>query len=72
MLAVGVLATVVSALTLAAIDSAAGVLVAVVSSAAVVIFSTYVVDRRLELGILQTVSGPFPLLRRFAGRGRAV
>jgi hypothetical protein len=43
-----------------------------VSSAAAVIFSTYVVDRRLELGILQTVSGPFPLLRRFAGRGRAV
>lgn len=70
--AVGVLATAVSALTVAAIDGVAGIAAAMMLSAATAVFAMYVADRRLELGILQTVSGPFPLLRRFAGSGRAV
>jgi O-antigen/teichoic acid export membrane protein len=69
-LAVGMLATGVSALTIAAIDGVAGLVVAATLSAATAIFAMYVADRHLELGILQILSGAFPLLRRFARGAR--
>jgi lipopolysaccharide exporter len=69
MLAIAVaagLATIVAALTGNALDGASGLATSVVASAGTAVIVTLVLDRYLRLGILETVSGPIPWLRRFA------
>jgi O-antigen/teichoic acid export membrane protein len=63
-LSIAILATLVAALVEAKIAGALGVVAAIVLSAVAVVATTLAVDRRFELGILQTLSGPFPVLRR--------
>jgi O-antigen/teichoic acid export membrane protein len=60
------LATLVAALTGNALGGASGLAASVAASAATAVFVTLVLDRTLRLGILETVSGPIPWLRRFA------
>jgi O-antigen/teichoic acid export membrane protein len=65
-LSVAILATLVAALTESAIAGTAGLIAAVALSAVTVVAATFAIDRRLELGILETLAGPFPSLRRLA------
>lgn len=65
-LSVAILATVVAALTGTAMAGASGLVAAVALSTLTVVATTVAVDRRLDLGILQTLAGPFPSLRRLA------
>jgi O-antigen/teichoic acid export membrane protein len=62
------LATVAAALTGNALGGAPGLAASVVASAGTAVIVTLVLDRYLRLGILETVSGPIPWLRRFAVR----
>jgi O-antigen/teichoic acid export membrane protein len=61
------LATIVAALVSAAVPTAIGVACALLASAGTAALVTIVLDRRWELGILRTISEPFPWLRQFAG-----
>jgi len=68
-LSAAVLATLVAALIADVLPGAPGVAAAALASAGVTAIATWVLDRYFRLGILQTISGPMPWLRRFAGGG---
>ena len=68
-LCAAVLATVVAAVVVDVLEGAPGIAAAAVASAGVAALATLVLDRCFSLGILQTISGPMPWLRRFAGSG---
>jgi hypothetical protein len=65
------LATAAAALVVAILPGAIGVGAAILCSIAAAGAVTLFLDRQFDLGILQTVSGPFPWLQRLAGSRQA-
>lgn len=67
---IALLTTAVSAIVATTVPGPYGLVLAILLAAATAAIVTVAVDRRFDLGILQTISGPFPWLRRFAGPGQ--
>ena len=62
-------ATLTAALVAGALSGPTGLVAAVLAAAGATAIVILVLDRCFRLGILQTISGPMPWLRRFAGAG---
>lgn len=69
--AASVLATAVAALIVRTFPGLAGLAAGILASAATAGAATLWLDRHFALGILQTILGPFPALRRFASAPEA-